>query len=265
MTAPRDPNSDRVSVLTFNIRFGLADDGPNAWRFRKDAFQPLFDRHAADFMAFQEVNHFQADDLAGILADYGRVGQRVPSPSFWQNNIIFYRRPWRCRVVNHFFLSLTPDIPSRFRESRWPRQCTIALFEKEDREIICINTHFDFNEAVQKASAGIILERLSRLSTLIPVILMGDFNASPDAPCHRVFVSGPGESVGEEGAGFRNAFAPPYPATHHGFSGAAIGDHIDWILYRGGLRLKRAMVIHDRFNGRYPSDHFPLRAEFCRD
>lgn len=255
---------DRFSVLTFNIRFGLADDGENAWRFRKAVFRPLFQRHAADFMAFQEVNRFQADDLADILTDWGRVGLRSPAPSFWQNNVIFFRRPWRCRSVDHFFLSPTPDIPSRFRESRWPRQCTLACFEREGREILCISTHFDFKEAVQTASAAILLKRLSRRSAAIPAILMGDFNATPDAPCHRVFVPGESDPAKGEGtgAGFRNAFDPPYPPTHHGFSGATIGDHIDWILYRGALRLERAAVIHDRFDGRYPSDHFPVRAEF---
>jgi endonuclease/exonuclease/phosphatase family metal-dependent hydrolase len=254
---------DTVSVLTLNIRFGLADDGPNSWQFRKDTFPALFEKYSADFMAFQEVNNFQVDDLAGILAGYERVGQRVPAPPFWQNNVIFYRRPWRCIHYDHFFLSPTPDIPSRFRESRWPRQCTLAMFERGKCQVICINTHFDFKEAVQTASATVILDRLSRLTPRIPTILMGDFNASPDAPCHRSFAARSGESDTAREPGFRNAFKAPYPATHHGFSGARIGDHIDWILYRGGLSLKRSRVIHDRFNGRYPSDHFPLLAEFC--
>ena len=254
---------DSVSVLTLNIRFGLADDGPNSWRFRREVFPVLFKKHPADFMAFQEVNNFQADDLAGILAGYDRVGQRVPAPPFWQNNVIFFRRPWRCIQEEHFFLSPTPDIPSRFRESRWPRQCTLAMFEKGARRIICINTHFDFKEAVQTASAAVILDRLALIAPGIPTVLTGDFNTSPDAPCHRVFTTGSGESDAASGKRFQNAFEAPYPATHHGFSGARIGDHIDWILYRGDLALKRSEVIHDKINGRYPSDHFPLLAEFC--
>lgn len=254
---------DTVSVLTLNIRFGLADDGPNSWRFRREVFPALFKQQSADFMAFQEVNNFQADDLAGILEGYDRVGQRVPAPPFWQNNVIFYRRPWICIHYEHFFLSPTPDIPSRFRESRWPRQCTLAMFEAGERRIICINTHFDFKATVQTASAAVILDRLARIAPEASTVLMGDFNASPDAPSYRAFTDVSGDFDMGCGPGFRNAFEAPYPATHHGFSGARIGDHIDWILYRGDLTLKRSSVIHHKINGRFPSDHFPLRAEFC--
>lgn len=253
---------DTVSVFTLNIRFGLADDGPNGWRFRKETFPALFEQYSADFMAFQEVNNFQAEDLAGILEGHERVGQRSPAPSFWQNNVIFYRRPWRCIHYDHFFLSPTPDIPSRFQESRWPRQCTLAIFERGGHRITCVNTHFDFKETVQTASAKVILNRLSLVTPSVPTVLMGDFNASPDAPCHQTFTDCSDESDTALASGFRNAFEAPYPATHHGFSGARIGDHIDWILYRGGLSLKRSRVIHDRINGKYPSDHFPLLAEF---
>src|SRR5690606_11017731 len=93
-------------------------------------------------------------------------------------------------------------------------------------------------------------------------ILTGDFNASPESRCHQVFIEGDPEAGTADGRRFRNAFEPPYPATHHGFSGARIGDHIDWILYRGDLRLNCAKVIYHTVDGRYPSDHFPLWAEF---
>ena len=253
---------DTVSVLTLNIRFGLADDGANSWRFRKEALPALFKQHATDFMAFQEVNDFQADDLAGILEGYGQVGQRVPAPSFWQNNVIFYRRPWKCIHRDHFFLSPTPDIPSRSRESRWPRQCTLAMFERGLRRIICINTHFDFKETVQIESATLIMDRLSQLPSDIPAVLMGDFNAPPGTPCHRIFVTRSHASAAAGEPGFKNAFKAPFPPTHHGFSGVRIGEHIDWILYRGDLFLTHSRVIDERFNGRYPSDHFPLTAGF---
>jgi len=251
-----------ISVFSLNIRFGLADDGLNAWRFRKAVFPALMERYSADFNAFQEVNNFQADDLAEMLPDYDQVGRRTPAPLFWQNNIIFYRRPWRCRHVDHFFLSPTPDIPSRFRESRWPRQCTLAVFEREGRQVVCVNTHFDFKEGVQADSAGVILKRLNSIVPSASTILTGDFNAPPESRCHQVFVEGITEPDTTDGYRFRNVFEPPYPATHHGFSGARIGDHIDWILYRGDLRLNCAKVIYDVVNGRYPSDHFPLWAEF---
>ena len=104
-----------ISVLTLNLRFGLADDGPNNWQYRKKVFPHLFEKYRPDFIGFQEVNDFQTDFLNGMLTEYDFIGKRSPSPSFWQDIIIFYKKTWTCVYREHFFLSPTPTIPSRFR------------------------------------------------------------------------------------------------------------------------------------------------------
>jgi endonuclease/exonuclease/phosphatase family metal-dependent hydrolase len=248
----------KLSVLTFNLRFGLADDGDNNWQFRKTVFPELLDTYRADFMAFQEVNDFQARFLADLLPDYGVVGQRTPAPPFWQNNLIFYLKDWECEKFKHFFLSPTPHIPSRFRGSRWPRQCSMGLFKNQERKLICLATHFDFDAEVQAHSAQVILKQVSEFPAHVPAVLMGDFNAPPSAPCYEVFTREHPDN--QEIPAFKNAFSPPFPPTHHGFSGARIGDHIDWILFRGRLKPEKTGVMNEKIQGRYPSDHFPVYA-----
>jgi len=262
--APYDHNvpDETITVLSLNLRFGLADDGPNSWQYRKKVYPLLFKKHRPDFIGFQEANDFQTEYLNGILTDYDHIGKRNPAPPFWQNNIIFYKKPWRCNHHEHFFLSPTPQIPSRFRQSKWPRQCTIGMFNNADRMLICINTHFDFDSYVQIESARQIMERLSHMPSDRPAILMGDFNTTPDAPCHTIFIGENPESRTQEAPYFKNVFREPFPATHHGFTGDTRGDHIDWILYRGGIVKKGCQVIQDTIGGRYPSDHFPLCASF---
>jgi endonuclease/exonuclease/phosphatase family metal-dependent hydrolase len=250
-----------LSVLTFNLRFGLADDGPNSWQYRKKCFPSLFEKYRTDFIGFQEANDFQIDFLHEILTEYDFIGKRSPSPFFWQNNIIFYKRTWTCIYHEHLFLSPTPKIPSRFRESLWPRQCTIGMFKNNARTLICVNTHFDFDVATQVKSAKLILERLSQLSPEAPVILMGDFNALPLSPCYNIFIGKDRKPKAKKG-GFKNAFKKPFPGTQHGFTGDPNCDHIDWILYRGKIVKKDYMVIRDTIAGLYPSDHFPLYATF---
>ena len=249
------------SVLTLNLRFGLADDGPNNWQFRKKCFPSLLKKYHADFIGFQEANDFQIDFLNDILVKYDFIGKRDPSPSFWQSNIIFYKQPWTCIYYEHFYLSHTPVTPSRFRNSLWPRQCTMGMFKNDNRMLICVNTHFDFDVSVQIESAKLILERLSQLPADVPVILMGDFNAIPFSPCYKIFI-GQSQKSKTTADFFKNAFKQPYPGTHHGFTGDITGDHIDWILYRGKIIKKDCMIIQDRINGLYPSDHFPLYATF---
>ncbi len=249
------------SVLTLNLRFGLADDGPNNWQNRKIGFPALFDIYQTDFVGFQEANDFQIDFLDNMLKDYHYIGKRSPSPSFWQNNIIFYHTNWTCMHHEHFFLSPTPSVPSRYLKSLWPRQCTMGLFKKDKRQVICINTHLDFDDSVQVKSARLILDQLAQLPHNVPVILMGDFNAVPFSACYNIFTDHDDQPTVRAPC-FKDAFGEPFTGTRHGFTGQTDGDHIDWILYRGKLAVNRSMVIQDTFNNVYVSDHFPLFAEF---
>ena len=253
----------KINLMTLNLRFGLADDGPNAWDYRKKALPTLFRTHPADIIAFQEVNDFQCDYLQKILVDYHYIGFRHPAPSFWQNNLIFFRHPWHCIADDHFYLSPTPDIPSRMPQSRWPRQGTIGVFKalEDDYIIACANTHFDFDPEVQTTSAKIVLERLSAIAAGYPTVLMGDFNAHPDSPCHQVFTAAT-HQLGTAADPFRNVWEAPFPGTFHNFSGQSDQRHIDWILYRGPLHVKSRQVIQAAFENRFPSDHFPVHVAF---
>lgn len=254
-------HNGRVSVMTLNLRFGLADDGPNNWVFRKKSIPALFEQYRPDFISFQEANDFQINFIASVLREYGYIGKKKPAPPFWQHNVIFHHQDWRNTYYKHFFLSATPDIPSRFRDSRWPRQCTMGMFETRGRRIITVNTHFDFDGTVQEKSAYIILEKLKNLPADIPVILCGDFNATPSDSCFQIFTNEKMRS--KTGLRiFKSIFENPYPATHHKFTGKEDGPHIDWILYSGNLTSTRQSVVHDRFDGFFPSDHYPVYAEF---
>jgi endonuclease/exonuclease/phosphatase family metal-dependent hydrolase len=254
-------SQNKISALTLNLRFGLANDGKNSWDYRKHGLMPLFQKYRNDFIGLQEVNGFQLDYIDPILEEYNYIGKREPAPSFWQNNVIFYKNTWECVYSEHFFLSPTPHIPSRFRESRWPRQCTLGLFKRGHIELICVNTHFDFKVAVQVESARIIITRLSLLPADIPVVVLGDFNATPSSLAHMLF-TGDDQALMGKRPFLKNVFKKPFPCTHHGFTGRVEGDHIDWILYSGDIVLEEGRVIQEAVNGLYLSDHFPVYAAF---
>ena len=241
-----------IHIIDLNLRFGLADDGPNSWTQRRRAYPELLKAWPADFYTFQEANDFQVEELAALLPEYSCIGRREPAPEDWQHNIIFYRRRISCLQREHFYLSETPDVPSQCPGSRWPRQCSLGLFELEGRRLLLATTHFDFDPDVQQKSARLIRRRLARHFGELPMILSGDFNAGFDSEASAVFT---------ENGGFAHAFAPPADGTHHGFTGHSKGPAIDWILYRG-VELLQARRITRTFAGYYPSDHFPLSAVF---
>lgn len=244
------------SFLTLNLRFGLANDGSHDWEFRKTVYPSLLNKYRSDFICFQEANDFQIDFIQSILNDYRYIGKRNPAPKFWQNNVIFYSKEWECVHNDHFFLSHTPDVPSRFAKSRWPRQCTIGIFKKNNFRLICTNTHFDFDSVIQEKSAELILDRFSKLPDNLPIVLAGDFNATHRYACYKTFTGSRLQ--------FKNVFTGPLPGTYHGFTGEPNGDHIDWILYRGSISIQASEIIKYTYKGIFPSDHFPLKAVFQR-
>ncbi len=258
---------NELSVFTMNLRFGLADDGPNGWEYRKDGYLELLNEFRSDFMAFQEVNDFQLEFIRKILSGHDFIGKRSSAPERWQNNIVFHGRDWSCVEWKHFFLSDTPEKYSRFEQSKWPRQCTIGLFEKDSRRLVFVNTHFDFDEEVQVKSARVIMKLLSRFPSEAPAILVGDFNCPPTKSCRKVFT---GETSGENPDSadiFKPVFTEPFPGTFHGFTGDPGDEQIDWIMYRGGVSPVDSGVVREKFGQTYPSDHFPLHAvfRFARD
>jgi endonuclease/exonuclease/phosphatase family metal-dependent hydrolase len=251
---------NRVTLLSLNLRFGLADDGPNAWDHRKESVVKLFHEQGSDFIATQEGNDFQVDFLARRLPEYRYIGRRNPAPRFWQDNILFYRNTIVCKDQAHIFLSETPHVPSRSFGSRFPRQATLGLFDINGRPLICVDTHFDFDTPAQMGGARVIKKQLALHDNKIPTVLLGDFNATPESPCYQWLT---GKNVdGKNGLDFHETFRVPYPSTHHHFTGNPTGGYIDWILYRGPLRLKACEVLQKPLDGIYPSDHFPVAAVF---
>lgn len=246
-----------IRIMTLNLRFGLAKDGPNAWHHRQRAYPPLFHAHPCDFYCFQEANGFQVEALSDWLQTHRPVGIRAPAPPFWQHNPIYHGSPWQPVSWERIYLSATPETPSRQRTSKWPRQCTLGHFRRGNHELICVNTHFDFAPETQRASARIIARRLSRYPAAVPCVITGDFNAVPGGRCHRL-MTGSGWVPGRR---FRAVFGDAAPGSYHGYTGTGNGRHIDWILADGGFEVAGAAVIDAPFDGIFPSDHFPVVAE----
>lgn len=243
-------------VMTMNLRFGLARDGENRWSNRKHLMAAILQKYPNDFLGVQEANHFQVEFLLQTLPDYKAIGWHNKSIGWWQSNLIVFHKSWHCLEQRHYFLSDTPGVTSKLSGSKWPRQCVIGLFQKEEKKIIVVNTHFDFKPAVQEKSAKLVMDFLFEFPSDLPVAITGDFNSNPGSLAHTLFKTHNFEEV-FEGISKDNPIS-----TFHGFTGGPTGKHIDWILYRGGLNPLFSQVIKDTFSGQFPSDHYPVQAGF---
>ena len=249
-----DIRVSHVTVMSLNLRFGRAEDGPDSWENRQGRYKSFFQKYAPDFIGMQEANDFQVDFFEQLFDGYGVIGRRASAPAHWQDNVIFFNKEWKCSYGERFFVSRTPLRESSLPGSKWPRQFVVGEFANGSRSLALVNTHFDFESSVQKKSAQIVLKKLSeRQHPDSPVIITGDFNADPDSPAYCEFV---------RENGFKEVYEGEYTSTYHRFTGTPQGGHIDWILYRGPIEPVEKSLITDSFDGGYPSDHFPVLARF---
>ncbi|MCL4177599.1 MAG: endonuclease/exonuclease/phosphatase family protein [Verrucomicrobia bacterium] len=118
-----------LKVMSFNIRYGAADDGTNSWPHRRYLILETIRTFDPDLLGMQEVLASQADYLKDNLPDYafhgvGREdgvaqGEFVP--------VLYKRDRFEWVDAGHFWLSETPDVPgSKSWDSSLPRMVSWA-------------------------------------------------------------------------------------------------------------------------------------------
>lgn len=253
-----------LKVMSFNIRHGLAEDGPNAWDFRKDMLIDTMRMYDADVVGLQECLDFQAEYIAEKLPDYAWFGMGRDRNGGDEHTAIFYRKALLAPIeTGNYWLSDTPDVVgSRSWDSSLPRIATWGTFWHRDRHFAfhLTNVHFDHRGELARAfSAEIIAERTAALPAEMPVIVTGDFNsrAETTVPWTNATAKGLKDAwpAAKERAGAlytSNGFRP-LDETKEG--------RIDWILVRGPIEVLKCETVTYNVDGRFPSDHFPIYAE----
>ena len=256
------PQTQPLRVMSFNIRLPVESDGSNQWLHRKALIADMARAQDADLIGTQELHKVQADDLVKRLPQYTWFGRDRRGGHDDEHMGVFYRSD-RLRVVESgdFWLSDTPEVPGSITWGHpLPRMVTWALFERlsDRRRFHLLNTHLpyrDEDEDARERGARLIAARVSKLPADIPVIVLGDFNTTPDSRAHAALTADLRDIW--DAAPQRSGPA----ATFHEFTGKP-DSRIDWILYRGLQPLSvRTVTMHE--SGRYPSDHFPVVAEFA--
>lgn len=251
-----------LRVMTFNVRLPVPQDGDNAWERRQAVFIETIADAQPDIIGMQELYQRQADHVIEHLPDYAWFGIDRRGGHGDEHVGIFYRRD-RFTLLDSgdFWLSETPEVAGSITWGNlFPRHVSWGLFEDRaaGRRFHVLNTHFPYRAEDGEArlnAARLIAAWIARLPADAPVVLVGDFNVTPDGPVHAL-LSGGLADVRTAAPAIRGP-----DGTFHNFTGTA-DRRIDWILVRG-FRPQSARTVTTHRDGRYPSDHFPVLADLA--
>ncbi len=257
---PADADA-RLTIMTFNIRLGTVDDGPNHWKLRREMVFDVFREHRPDIAGMQEVVKFQLDEILAARPEYAALGSaREDGKTRGEYSPILYRKD-RLRPLEQgtFWLSETPEVPgSKSWDTACTRVCTWARFReiRTGRTFYHFNTHLDHvSQQAREKGIGLILQRIEKRPYRDSVFLTGDFNAGEDNPAIRKVTA----------AKLRDTFRVLHAdaketGTFNGWKGKTDGHKIDYIFVPDGIKVLTAEILHDNRDGRYPSDHYPVIA-----
>lgn len=256
-----------LRVMTFNIRFGTADDGENSWSHRRDFLVHTIRQFDPDILGLQEALPMQIEFLQQSLPSYDYVGRsrEKDNPQGEQCALLIRRERFEIKQSGTFWLSETPEeVGSKSWDAALPRIATWV--ELVDRwaggwQLRCFNVHLDHVGQQSRLESARLLRARIEPSLDRPLIVLGDFNAPDDAAVHDALVASPIQEHGLTNA-LRNV-RPNHAAhekTFHAFQGPGPGKPVDWILFNGRLRCLDAAINEISKDGRYPSDHFPVQA-----
>ncbi len=263
LAAPEAQPPAPLTVMSYNVRYGTAEDGPDAWDLRKDLLVKTVAKHAPAILGTQECLDFQAEYLATHLPGYAWIGLGREEDGGGEMTAVIYQKSLLLPVeTGHFWLSETPDVPgSKSWDSSLPRIATWVKFyyRPEKRFFIHYNTHFDHRgEIARLESARQMVAPMYSHELNVPAILTGDFNAAggTSEPWKALIDGGltdlwenAQERKGE--ANTWNGFKTPDPAKYR---------RIDWIFATPGVTALTCEIDAVQEGGHFPSDHMPVIA-----
>jgi endonuclease/exonuclease/phosphatase family metal-dependent hydrolase len=258
-----------VRVMSFNIRYGTANDGDNHWEKRKDLLIETIKAFDPDLLGTQETLGFQRDFLARQMPQYDLLGVgRDDGGERGEMTALYYKRTRFEKLDGgHFWLSETPEQPgSKSWDTSLTRMVTwVKLRDRlqpKAKPLAFFNTHFDHRgEIARLESARLLYRRVLEMSKTCSVIVTGDFNAGEGSePYKALFNPGNGKPPL-----LRDVYRLAHPvraaneATFSEFKPEPrAGARIDWIGISKEWQVLQAAIDRTARDGRTPSDHFAM-------
>ncbi len=257
-----------LEVMTFNVRYGAAKDGPDRWTLREGHVLGVIEGEAPAILAVQEALDFQVDAILGRTEHFVKVGQHREGGTKNEFSGMFVNgRLLEVEASGDLWLSETPSvIGSVGWDAALTRNATWARFKSKanGKRFVVISTHFDHRgKEARLESARLLGAELGRRcqegagegQPPLPGLLFGDLNAGEN--------SAPLDAL--RAAGLVDTFRVAHPdavevGTFNAFRDERGGAKIDYILATPEWETTAAEVLRPRHGGRCASDHDPVKA-----
>lgn len=263
-----------TTVLSFNVRYANEADGDNKWEKRRYLVRGAIRDHRPAIFGLQECLWDQGAELTKAFYGYRVTGVGRDDGIRGGEMCLIFTRHDRYHLLDQgfFWLSETPDTPG---SKGWDAACPriVTWVKLRDRwcnpdTLFVFNTHFDHQgEEARAEGAKLLKKRMAEIAEDHAVILMGDFNdpASSVSSAYQLLTGedgATGPALSDTWLSASEKMKAKGEGTFHGFNGEAGPDRIDWILATEEFSGIAAGIGRFEKKGRYPSDHFPVWANF---
>jgi endonuclease/exonuclease/phosphatase family metal-dependent hydrolase len=262
-------NNFQYDIKSFNIRYEnyFEISLNNSWAARKATVMNTIFKYLPDVIGFQELRLNQKLFVEKNLPLYQYIGRpRSPDYTDESNGILFNKQKFLLMDSGTFWLTETPNQVSKYESVYHYRICTwIKVFSYKFKDIIYFfNTHLEdghlFITFLQEVN---LLKRIKEITKNEGnVFVFGDFNGNDNS----VWI----QDVFKEGYKSFSDYFQDFRNTYHNFSGIYNNPKwkVDHLFYQNfGNSNKHFVplfydVLTKKENGKFPSDHFPLYAQF---
>ncbi|KAJ9142704.1 Endonuclease/Exonuclease/phosphatase [Pleurostoma richardsiae] len=204
-----------LRIITFNIRYATTSPfpGEQPWAVRcpRICAQLRFATTGRDasFICLQEALHRQLLDVHERLGPgWARIGVgRDDGLEAGEFSPVFYRADaWECERARTYWLSPTPEVPSRGWDAVLNRVVTVGRFRHRasGAPVVVMSTHFDHVGVVAREESAKLILRIAAAwaegddaagaSPRPAVFLGGDFNSKPEDAGYRTMTA-PGSGM----------------------------------------------------------------------
>lgn len=255
-----------IKTMSYNIRLDHDGDGEDNWHQRKADLAAYCLEESPDFLGMQEVLHVQYAYLKSELAtEYGVIGVgRDDGKTKGEYAPIFYKKSrWKLLSDSTFWLSQTPQLPSKGWEANHYRICTFGRFVDQltGDTLLISNVHFDHIAVeARKNSVALLKKHIENYKAANACILMGDFNLDPTDPLYSEL-----SQFAFDAHEHAKAKKEIHVGTFNGFKmEGGFDKRIDYLWYDAMKLLPLTYEAKEpkTKTGRQLSDHFPVSASF---